>query len=109
MLSAMSPPIRCAADGRITVTFGKHRLTVDGRLELEGLAHAYLARWLSLVEQDLVPPPPGYPDRATFSLNPARLELPVLREDAARVMDLIETLFLRKGILRPPARRRKTR
>jgi hypothetical protein len=33
-----SPPIRCAPEGQITVDFGRHRLTVDGRVELEALA-----------------------------------------------------------------------
>jgi hypothetical protein len=33
-----SPPFRCAPDGQITVDFGRHRLMVDGRVELEGLA-----------------------------------------------------------------------
>ena len=99
------PPIRCAEEGQVTVTFGRHRLTVDGRVELEGLAHAYLARWLSLVVDDLVGPPPGYPEAAQFSLTDERLELPVRPADAIAVVGTLEALFDRAGIL-VPARRR---
>lgn len=65
-----------------------------------------LARWLSLADEERVPPPPGFPHRARFSLTPAQLELPVLHEDAARVRDVLIALFERPGILRSPAPRR---
>jgi hypothetical protein len=39
-----SPPIRCAPEGQITVDFGRHRLTVDGRVELRSPRHVYLGR-----------------------------------------------------------------
>lgn len=99
------PPMQCVPEGQIVVDFGRHRLTADGRVELESLAHAYLGRWLGLVAEGHEAPPPGYPASAQFSLTETRLDLPVRRADALDVMRALDALFDRPGILVP--RRRK--
>jgi hypothetical protein len=97
--------MRCTPEGRIIVDLGGHPLTVDGRMALEGFAHAYLGRWISLAIEEQVAPPPGYPDTTRFSLKRAGLDLPVLPADAQEVMGLLHALLQRPGMVMAARRR----